>query len=353
MAGRSNRKRKLPSLLLKLSFVLLFLGAGYVVKVLYLTTPTDFAGPGRNSVVVTIEPGDSVASIANNLKDAGVVASVDRFLYLAGLNSKSSTIQPGSYDLRLEMSSQLALDDLISGKNRTENGIVITEGSTVASIISKLSQRTGIPIANFQNEIKSPDKLGLPKWAEGITEGFLFPATYHFEKGTSARAILRQMVSEFLIQSNAVDLEATAKEMGRTPMEILITASLAQAESHPRDFSKVTRVVFNRLSAGMMLQFDSTVNYGLGKSPVLLDSGQLATDTDYNTYMRTGLTPTPINNPGLAAIQSALNPEPGPWIYFVTVNLQTQTTKFTESYTQFLEFKNELINYCARNKGEC
>ena len=353
MSIQPQRNKKSKSYFRNLMLVLLILGAGYVAKISYFTPPTDFAGPGRDSVVVTVEPGDTLAKVANRLKDAGVVASVDRFLFLAGQDSNSSSIQPGSYDLKLEMSAQQALRDLIAGDNRTENGIVITEGSTVRSIISKLAQRTNTPLADFQYELDNPEQLGLPQWAQGDAEGFLFPATYHFVAGTSARAMLRQMVAEFAIQSAAIDLENAAKKMGRTPMEILITASLAQAESHPRDFAKVARVVYNRLGIGMMLQFDSTVNYGLGQSPVLLDSDQLAIDTDYNTYMRLGLTPTPINNPGLEAIQAALAPEAGSWIYFVTVDLASKLTKFTDSYAQFLEYKSELLDYCANNRSEC
>ena len=353
MSSNSSDKKSVRSLAIKILLLIVFIAIGFIGKSSLFSSQKDFPGPGKGSVTVTIETGNSLAQVANCLKDSGVVASVDYFLLLAQQNAQSQNIQPGSYKLHQEMPSQVVLDDLIAGNNRSENGIVIPEGKKATWIIKEVSNRTKIPLSQFQYEIDHPQNLGLPKYANGNVEGFLFPATYQFVDGTSAHDILRQMVSEFLTQSKAIKLEGKARALGMTPMEVLTAASLVQAESHPRDFSKVAKVIDNRLSSAMKLQLDSTVNYGLGKSQVILTSRQLAIDTKYNTYIHEGLPPTPINNPGIQAIKAVLNPASGPWLFFITVNLDSQLTRFTDSYARFLEYKQDFLNYCARNVGKC
>jgi UPF0755 protein len=129
--------------------------------------------------------------------------------------------------------------------------------------------------------------------------------------------------------------------MGRDPYEILIIASLIEAEVLPNDFAKAAAVVYNRLELGMPLQFDSTVSYALGITELLLSKEQLATDSPYNTYEVTGLPPTPINSPGEAAIEAALAPAKAKWLYFVTVDPTTRETKFARSYERFLKLKRQ------------
>jgi UPF0755 protein len=103
----------------------------------------------------------------------------------------------------------------------------------------------------------------------------------------------------------------------------------------------------------MRLEFDSTVNYGLGKTDVILTTDLLNKDTPYNMYLHDGLTPTPIDNPGAEAIEAALNPDAGDWIYFITIDLNTQETKFTKSYAEFLVYKDQFLAFCDANPGTC
>ncbi len=118
-------------------------------------------------------------------------------------------------------------------------------------------------------------------------------------------------------------------------------ASLVQAEGQPADFAKVSRVIYNRLDQGMKLQLDATVNYALGRSTLKLTNQDITVDSPYNTYKVTGLPPTPINSPGEQALEAALAPAAGDWLYYVTVNPTTGETKFTSSYSEFLKFKAE------------
>ena len=138
----------------------------------------------------------------------------------------------------------------------------------------------------------------------------------------------------------------------------MVVASLVEAESNrDQDRGKVARVIYNRLESGKtdkLLQIDATVNYGIGRNlGVGLTTDDLQVDSPYNTYKNPGLPPTPIEAPGDAAIEAAAHPTDGPWIYYVTVNLRTGETKFTESYDTFLKYKAEFKEYCRTQSDNC
>jgi UPF0755 protein len=138
-------------------------------------------------------------------------------------------------------------------------------------------------------------------------------------------------------------LPQAAAKVHLSQAQVIIVASLVQAEGgRLQDYPKIARVIYNRLAQGMKLQLDSTVLYGLGTYGILASDLQLQSDSPYNTYKRTGLPPGPIDSPGNAAIEAALNPTPGDWLYFVTVDPKTHVTLFTNSVTQFDQYEQEL-----------
>jgi UPF0755 protein len=159
--------------------------------------------------------------------------------------------------------------------------------------------------------------------------------------GRDATEVLGAMVRRFDIAADEVRLEKRAKRLGMSAYDVLIVASLVQAEVAPDDFRKVARVIYNRLNQGMKLQFDSTVNYALRTDTFFLTEDMLTTESPYNTFVIDGLPPTPINSPGQDAIEAALNPATGDWLYFVTVDPDTLTTRFTADYDQFLVWKQK------------
>jgi len=191
--------------------------------------------------------------------------------------------------------------------------------------------------------------LGLPSWAHNKAEGFLFPATYTFDPKATATDVLSRMVARFGQSSDAMALVANAAAIHQSPYAVVTVASIIGREVAPRDYSKAARVIYNRLAQGMPLQLDSTVAYGLGIKRLNLTAAQLAKDTPYNTYLHKGLPPTPIGNPGDAALYAALHPASGSWVYFVTVNLNTQETRFSSTYAQFLRDKQAFLNWMASN----
>lgn len=221
--------------------------------------------------------------------------------------------------------------------------LLITEGLRLTETVNVASEGTGIPKADFQLALQSPNELGLPNWAKGKPEGFLYPATYDVAGNETASEVLGRMVKRFNQASADLNLENQARRRGWTPYQVLTVASILQAEVAPQDFAKVARVIYNRLDNNMPLQLDSTVNYILGTRETVLNKEQLATKSEYNTYLVEGLPPTPINSPGSDAIKAALNPDKGDWLYFVTVDPQTQKTKFTSSYEEFLKYKERFL----------
>jgi UPF0755 protein len=210
-----------------------------------------------------------------------------------------------------------------------------------------MSKSTKIPVADFQAAAKDPIALGVPDWwfkrgdnkqtAKSI-EGFLFPATYEFDPGVDAKTVLTAMVNKF----NTVigELKFADKAQGDrhiSPYEALVAASIAQAEAPlAEDMSKVTRVLYNRVYGGSFpcscLQLDSTVNYYLrisGKEAQdsrNLTVSQLHDPNDpYNTHDVAGMPIGPISNPGKEALQAAIAPTAGTWVFFVTIDKQGHT----------------------------
>ena len=344
---------KKPRTLLFLSVLGLLVVLVGVIVVHQVLPPADFSGPATGTTKIVVKKGDSVALIANTLKSDGVISSVDRFISLCSNDSRCNGLQPGTYKLGTRIPVKLALDQLLNPANRIFDGLLIREGLRANEIIDLLAAHTGLPATAFEKAMKHPKGLGLPDWADGKFEGFLFPASYDIPVGATPTAILKLLISTANHKFEEVGLTQKAKTLGLSPKDLLTIASIIQAEAHPRDFPKVARVILNRLAQPMRLQMDSTVAYGLGRKQVILSTQDLGTDTPYNTYLHDGLPPGPINNPGISAISAAGNPASGDWLYFITVNLDTQETKFTNSYDTFLQYKDEFLGFCSSNPGSC
>jgi UPF0755 protein len=137
--------------------------------------------------------------------------------------------------------------------------------------------------------------------------------------------------------------------------DVMVIASLVEAESKlPDDGPKVARVITNRVAKNMPLQLDSTIHYAEGKrGKITTTDAERAKKGPYNTYLNQGLPPTPIDNPGMHSITSALHPAPGSWLYFVTVDPETGKTLFATTFDQ--QHKNEQVfhTWCKQHQGKC
>ena len=364
--GRRRKRRSIPSCLAVLVALAVVAGGFYFVVTKgidaisdkFFSSAEDFEGPGKGKVTIEVVEGDVVAQICRNLKKKGVVASVDACIEAANVNPDSDRIQVGSYPMKKEMAAADAIDILVDPDNIIRNNVTIPEGLRVGEIVAILAKSSGYPAADFEKVLDDPSEIGLPAYADGNPEGYLFPSTYDFGKKETPVSMLTAMVDRWEQAAEDADLEAAAERLGYTPAELMIIASLVEAEGRGDDMPKISRVIFNRLEGeetNGLLQIDATVNYAadneLGAVPTTDD---LEIDSPYNTYKYPGLPPTPIEAPGDTAMQAAANPADGGWYYYVTVNLATGETKFAETYDEFLRYKDELRAYCeTESEGAC
>lgn len=309
----------------------------------------DYVGEGTGSVTVVVSRGDSLTRIGETLAEAGVVKTSQAFVDATALNEQSATIGPGQYTLREQMSGSSALTLMLDPVSRAESRLVLREGLRLDQTLDAAVAASGLPLSDFDAVLENADQLPLPDWADAQPEGFMFPATYELVGDETAQSLIDSLVKRFNQSAANIRLEERAAAVGKSPYEIVIIASLLEAELVPEDFAKGAAVVYNRLEADMPLQFDSTVSYALGIQELQLDAEQLKTDSPYNTYQVKGLPPTPINSPGEAALEAALAPAQGKWLYFVAVNPDTRETKFAKTYERFLKLKRIYRDFLESN----
>lgn len=321
--------------------------------------PVDYEGPGTGSVLVEVEEGDSLTGMGRKLKSKDVVASVQAFTDAARENPDSTGIQVGFYELQEKMPAAEALQVLVDPANLVQSQVTVPEGMRVSQILDLLGKETDFPRKAYQRVLdRNAGSLGLPPYAGGDPEGYLFPATYEVSPKDDPRSVLRRMVDRWRQAAQEAALERAADRLGYTPHELMTVASLVEAEGRGDDKPKVARVIYNRLEGDEtdgLLQIDATVNYAadneLGAVPTRRD---LEIDSPYNTYRTKGLPPGPIEAPGDDSIEAAAAPADGEWLYYVTVDLASGETKFAEGYQEFLRYKAELREYCENeSEGAC
>jgi UPF0755 protein len=354
---RGPRRRRLlwiaPLVALLVILIPLAIGGSYVYH-LYQSKyhPADYSGPGTGYIVVQVPSGASPTSLGPQLAKLGVVASARAFVLAAEHSSNPNGLLPGFYGMHLHMKASLAYALLLDQANLVQVTLTIPEGWRLTQIVAYLGAKSGIPASAYQAILKNPAQLHLPSFANGKAEGYLFPATYEVLPHETALGVLTGMVQRFEQEAAQVNLPTAAKQVHLTQGQVIIMASLVEAEGgRVSDYPKIARVIYNRLAQGIPLELDSTVLYGLNTYGIIASDQQLSSPSPYNTYKHKGLTPGPIDNPGAAAIQAVLNPAAGNWIYFVTVNPKTGETKFTASQAQFEQYRAELEHNLAHGQG--
>ena len=317
--------------------VLLLVAVAAFIMLRMLAGPSDFAaGSAGPKTRVTVNNGDTLRAIGTSLASAGVVSSVDAFVQASDANPQSRSIAPGDYMLPTHIPASTAITLLLDPASLDDLRIVVPEGVRATRVYAIVARALGVDVASVQTGFAS---VSLPPSAVGGPEGYLFPATYSVKRGTTPAQVAMMMIARFQQAAADLELERRARAEHLSVHDVLVIASLLEQESAPSDFAKVARVVLNRLDRNMPLQFDSTVNYGLGTTILNLSQAQLNRDTPYNTYLHTGLPPTPIDNPGAAAIEAALSPAVGDWLYFVTTDPVHKITEFASTYDAFLALK--------------
>lgn len=210
--------------------------------------------------------------------------------------------------------------------------LVIPEGRRATQVYAAVDKALALPAGTTKKSLAKAN-LKLPNDAEGNPEGYLFPATYPLGENPTPEKLLTAMVDTANKRFTGAPVAAGAQRNALNVYQAVTIASIVQAEAAAKeDMGKVARVIFNRLERGMPLQMDSTINYALGRSTLKTTDKDTRIDSPYNSYQRMGLPPTPIANPGDAAMSAAINPTPGDWLYFVTV--KPGDTRFTADYAE-------------------
>ncbi|MDX2692069.1 endolytic transglycosylase MltG [Streptomyces ipomoeae] len=220
------------------------------------------------------------------------------------------------------------------GGSERPTSLVIPEGWRATQVYEAVDKALDLPAGSTKKSLAKA-RLALPMDAEGNPEGYLFPATYPLTEKTTPESLLVSMVETANRKFGGGQITAGAQRNAMNVYQAVTIASIIQAEAATKqDMGKVARVVFNRLERGMPLQMDSTLNYALNRSTLDTSVADTKIRSPYNSYQRMGLPPTPIANPGEEAMQAAVNPPPGDWLYFVTV--KPGDTRFTANYEEHL-----------------
>jgi UPF0755 protein len=285
-----------------------------------------------SDVAISIGEGATGSEIAEQLFAADVIKSSAAFFRLAVGDRRSERIAPGSHRIQSNLCAADALEQLLDPK-RIANLINIFEGAWNSEVISAMVA-AGFVSGDVTSALKAAE---LPAGFKTL-EGLLFPAQYSFAIGTSAESAISAMVERGKTELSKSGITAGSGKY--SAQQLLIIASIIQAEGEPKDFGKVSQVIRNRLKIGMPLQMDSTVHYIQKlRGNIFLSTKSTLIKSEYNTYRKYGLPPGPIGNPGAAAMLAAVNPEPGDWTYFITV--APGETRFTSALDQFNVWKAE------------
>lgn len=282
----------------------------------YATAPS---GAADVSATVWVKPGQSFAETVTQLQEAGLVRHPEKFRWLAYLKGDERRIRAGEYVLAGSMSPLTILDTLVRGKGLLHK-VVIPEGANMFQI-GQILERAGLVVEEaFIKAASDPDLTRALGVADETFEGYLFPETYYFSKGASARDIIEKMVAQF----RSVFTPAWAKRagaMGRTVHEVVTLASMVEKETaKPEERPVIAAVFLNRLKRRMRLESDPTVIYGIKDFDGNLTRKDLGTLTPYNTYKIAGLPLGPIANPGRASMEAVLYPSQESYLYFVSKN---------------------------------
>ena len=283
-------------------------------------------------VIIEIPNGATGSQIASILFESGVVKSSQAYFRVAVGDARSQKVAPGSHRMTLKISARQALDQLLD-PDRIPNLIRVAEGAWKSEV-----EKAFITYGFTKQEVsKAFSSLKLPQ-GFSKSEGLIFPAQYSFPQGTSAQAAAQSMIDRFSDDPYGRKLLQGNKDF--SAQQLLTIASIVQAESTNEDFSKVARVIYNRLKIGMPLQMDSTVHFIMqARGDIFLSRKSTTLNSPYNTYRKFGLPPGPISSPSSDAIKATLEPIQGDWLYFITV--APGDTRFTASFDEFSSWKVE------------
>ncbi len=305
-------------------------------------TTTTVAAHG-DTVKVTIDPGMTASEIGSLLEDKKVIASAAEFVDLVKERGSESGLRPGIYQFYEDQELLEVVDMLEKGEGSTSFKLTINEGLAATQVAALLDEEGKISGASYLDMSGKPGMFKIPEVGGTVPEattleGLLFPSTYYLLEGDGATELIGRQLDAFGAKTASLPWDK-AEKLGLTPYEVIIVASLIEKEANiSEERSMVAAVIYNRLKENMTLGIDATVRYALDKWTGSLTTEDLEVDSPYNTRKVKGLPPTPICNPGVAALKAALGPADVDYLYYVLKDTEGHHF-FTASYEEFLEAK--------------
>lgn len=308
--------------------------------VLFLFQPTDKQGPDQ---IIIIEEGMSLREVADVLEAKALIRNKTLFMLWARVMGHSRRIKAGEYMMSAQMTPRRIIEIITRGAIISHT-VTIPEGYSVAQIAELFVQKGLVDKQEFLTLTVNPDFVKQCGISGRRLEGYLYPDTYRFGRGLSAKLVINTMVKRFWeMVSPYQDL---LNESGMTWNEVVTLASIVEKETGREEERPIIASVFlNRLKKRMRLESDPTVIYGIEDFDGNLTRNDLSTKTPYNTYIIPGLPPGPIANPGLNAILAVLHPAQTDYVYFVSKN------DGTHFFSKTLKEHDRAVRIYQKGKG--
>ena len=350
--GASKKNRAFP-------FIMLFvvLAVMGVVGVAYLTVPKLFQRnqpveeeyPSGEEVVVTVPDGAGGAQIAQLLIENHVISDENVFYQEIQKQNADASMKSGTYLFITGATPSEVVRQLVSGPNATQYQLKLAEGLTISRTAASVEDQLGISADDFIEQAKASNYVDEYPFLDNVSddslEGYLFAKTYDLGgKDITADTVIRMMLDQYKAEVGTLDMDAARDALREdygieiSDYGLLKVASIIEKEAvTEEDRPLVASVIYNRLSIGMAIQSDATMMYVTGGEVTASD---LQTDSPYNTYLYTGLTPTPICSPSLASIQAAMEPAETKYLYFF---INDKVHQFSETYEEHQQAINESL----------
>jgi len=293
--------------------LILSIGAGYFAYDIlsFLHRPL---GP---EAIIEVKKGMGIASVVRELEKAGLTDSPRKMDFYLRYRDVGARLKAGEYVFGPGATPEAIADKLLKGEV-LRRMFTIPEGFSVKDVARILTEKGIATTDSFLKKALANDAAG-KRGLEGTTlEGYLFPDTYEYSKDTTEDQVIAMMVKNYKKHFDAA-MTQRAQELGMSPYQILTLASIIEKETGKEDERPLISGVFhNRLKRGIPLATDPSVIYGIPNFDGNIRKADLERDGPYNTYLRSGLPPTPIANPGAKSLQAALNPTQTDYLYFVS-----------------------------------
>lgn len=358
---RKRKKKKKIRVFRLLIVIFVFLAIVATVGNLYYKRASKAVDPKTNKeIIVEIPEGSRAKDISTILRDKKLIRNKRVFISNVKNSKNAEKVKAGKYKLSQNMDNKAIIDKLVAGKVY-QDGIKVTfpEGSVSTDIVDKLV-KSGLGkretyVSLFRNPKEFSKKYTFLSNNKITTlEGFLYPETYFFKKGTSEKQVFEKMLAEFkkkynknimpIVEKNKLDFYDT-----------IIMASIVEKEAiNDEDRDTIAGVFYNRLDKKMKLQSDAVLQYGLPERKSRVLYKDLKVETPYNLYLNAGLPPTPVANPGLESLMAAASPKKTDYLYFVTgtdgKNYYSKT--FEEHKVHADKYRKDLDEQELKNKKE-